>query len=61
MKSTLEEQINSLNQLTERVGGYTTKAYNLLACILMLKNDVEKATEIFQVAIDQLKLDSEEG
>ena len=61
MRSTIEDCITQLNLLGERVGGYTTKTYNLLGCALLLKNDVNKATQIFQAAIDELKLDTEEG
>lgn len=61
MKSTVDDLITSLNQMSERVGGYSTKTYNLLGMALLLKNNVNKAAEIFQVAIDELGLGSEEG
>lgn len=61
MQSNLDEIISQLNQLSERVNGYTLKTYNLLGCTLMLKNDVERASKIFENAISELQLDSEEG
>lgn len=45
--------------MAERFGGYTTKTYNLLACALMLKNDLARALKIFETAIAELKLDGE--
>lgn len=41
--------------------GYTTKTYNLLALVLMLKNDHERALKIFESAINELKLETPEG
>jgi len=38
--------------MTERVGGYSLKTYNLLGCSLMLKNDIERAAKIFESAIN---------
>ena len=61
MQSSLDEHISQLNQLSERVGGYTTKTYNLLACTLLLKNDVERAMKIYENAVNELRLDTEEG
>ena len=61
MQSNLDEMISQLNQLSERVGGYSLKTYNLLACTLMLKNDNERALKIFENAISELQLESEEG
>ena len=61
MQSNLDEIINQLNQLSERVGGYTLKTYNLLGCTLMMKNDCDRAIKIFENAVNELKLDSEEG
>ena len=37
--------------------GYTTKTYNLLATVLMLKNDTERALKIFESALNDLKLE----
>jgi len=53
--------ISSINQLSERVGGFTTKTYNMLAVTLLLKDDVDKAIRIFESAINELQLESEEG
>jgi len=61
MQSNLDEIINQLNMLSERVGGYSLKTYNLLGCTLMLKNDIERACKIFENAISELQLESEEG
>ena len=61
MQSNLDEMISQMNQLSERVGGYTLKTYNLLACTLMLKNDVGRAIKIFENAVNELQLESEEG
>jgi hypothetical protein len=41
--------------------GYTTKTYNLLALALMLKNDPERASKIYESALNDLKLDTPEG
>ena len=61
MQSTIDELISQLNQLSERVGGYTPKTYNLLACILLQKNDIDRALKIFSNAVNELALDTEEG
>ena len=61
MQSNLDEIINQLNMLSERVGGYSLKTYNLLGCTLMLKNDIDRACKIFENAISELQLESEEG
>ena len=61
MQSNLDEIINQLNQLSERVGGYSLKTYNLLGCTLLLKNDIERAAKIFENAINELQLDTAEG
>jgi len=53
MQSNLDEMISQLNQLSERVGGYTLKTYNLLGCTLLLKNDIPRAMKIFENAIGQ--------
>ena len=50
-----------MNQLSERVGGYTLKTYNMLACTLMLKNDIDRAIKIFENAVNELQLETEEG
>jgi len=52
----LDEVITSLNELGEKYG-YTTKTYNLLATVLMLKNDTDRALKIFESALNDLKLD----
>lgn len=41
--------------------GYSTKTYNLLAITLMLKGDYERALKIFESALNELKLDTQEG
>jgi hypothetical protein len=41
--------------------GYTTKTYNILALVLMLKNDHQRAIKIFESAISELKLDTPDG
>ena len=41
--------------------GYSPKTYNLLALVLMLKGDYERASKIFESAIAELKLDTLEG
>lgn len=41
--------------------GYTTKTYNLLAICLLLKNDFDRASKIFESALNDLKLDTPEG
>ena len=43
------------------MNGYTLKTFNLLGCILMLKNDIARAIRIFENAVNELQLDSEEG
>ena len=57
----MDEIISQMNQLSERVGGYTLKTYNLLGCTLMLKNDIDRAIKIFENAVNELQLESEEG
>ena len=52
--------ITTLNELGEKYG-YSTKTYNLLAIILILKNDSERAMKIFESAISDLKLSQPEG
>ena len=52
--------ITALNELGEKIG-YSTKTYNILAIILMLKNDTERAFKIFESALNDLKLDTPEG
>ena len=61
MASNLDEIISQLNQLSERVGGYSLKTYNLLGCTLMCKNDIERAAKIFENAVNELQLETEEG
>ena len=61
MQSNIDEIINQLNQQSERVGGYSLKTYNLLGCTLMLKNDIERAAKIFENAVNEQQLDTEEG
>ena len=50
-----------MNNLSERVSGYTLKTYNLLGCTLMLKNDIGRAIKIFENAVNELQLETEEG
>ena len=52
--SSLDEMISSLNQLSERIGGFTTKTYNMLAVTLLLKNDIDRALKIFETALNEL-------
>lgn len=47
--------------MSERFGGYTTKTYNLLALTLMEKQDFDRALKIFENALLELSLESEEG
>lgn len=47
--------------MSERFGGYTTKTFNLLALALMEKQDYDRALKIFENALNELKLDTEEG
>jgi len=47
--------------MSERFGGYTTKTYNLLALTLMEKQDFDRALKIFENALLELSLDSEQG
>ena len=53
--------ISSLNTLTERFGGFTTKTYSLLGTTLLLKGDNDRALKIFENAVNELQLDTEEG
>lgn len=41
--------------------GYTTKTYNLLAICLLLKSDFDRASKIYESALNDLKLDTSEG
>jgi hypothetical protein len=41
--------------------GYTVKTYNLLSAALLLRGDVDRALKIFESALAELKLDSQEG
>jgi tetratricopeptide (TPR) repeat protein len=56
----IDTLINALNELGEKCG-YTTKSYNLLAIILMIKGQIDKALKIFDSALNDLKLDTAEG
>jgi len=47
--------------MSERFGGYTTKTYNLLALTLMEKNDIDRAAKIYENALNELNLSTEEG
>lgn len=49
-----------LNEMGEKYG-YTTKTFNLLALVLMQKSQFDTALKIFENALNELKLDSEEG
>ena len=61
LASSLDEMISSLNQLSERIGGFTTKTYNMLGVTLLLKNDIDRALKIFETALNELELDTEKG
>ena len=61
MQSNLDEIISQLNNLGDRTNGYSLKTYNLLGCTLMLKNDINRAIRIFENAVNELQLESEEG
>ena len=61
VQSSLDDLISQLNQLAERFGGHTTKIYCLLGTTLLLKGDVDRALQIFETAVTQLQLDTEEG
>jgi hypothetical protein len=52
--------ISFLNEMGEKYG-YSPKTYNLLAIVLMLKSDYERALKIFESAISELKIDTPEG
>ena len=52
--------INNLNELGEKIG-YSTKTYNLLAVILILKNDTDRALKIFESALNDLRVNEPEG
>ena len=54
LASSLDEMISSLNQLSERIGGFTTKTYNMLGVTLLLKNDIDRALKIFETALNEL-------
>ena len=41
--------------------GYSLKTYNLLALALMSKGDYERALKIFESALAELKLETQEG
>jgi tetratricopeptide (TPR) repeat protein len=58
--SSFDSLIALLNEMGEKYG-YTTKTYNLLALVLMIKNDHERALKIFESAINELKLDTPDG
>lgn len=51
----LDDLILNINELGEKIG-YSTKTYNLLAIILILKNDEERALKIFESALNDLKI-----
>ena len=42
-------------------GGNSTKVRNLLACGFMMKGDYDRALKVFEEAVSDLKLESEEG
>ena len=45
-----ETMIKGLNELSDKFG-YTIKTYNLLAIILMIQGETEKASAIFENAL----------
>ena len=59
VSSSLDELISNLNQLSQRMDGFTVKTYNMLAVTLHLKNDQDRAIKIFETAVNELKLDTE--
>ena len=59
VSSSLDELISNLNQLSQRLDGFTVKTYNMLAVTLLLKNDQDRAIKIFETAVNELKLDTE--
>merc|ERR1712228_1066478 len=61
VQTSLDEMISTLNQLSERFGGFTTKTYNMLGVTLLLKGDVDRALKIFENAVNELQLDTPEG
>jgi Coatomer epsilon subunit len=59
--STLDDLIIQLNQMSERYGGYSTKAYNILALALMEKQDFDRALKICENALIELGIETEAG
>ena len=47
-----ENMISNLNDLSDKFG-YTLKTYNLLATVLMIKGEFEKACQIFETALTE--------
>ena len=47
-----ESIINQLNELSEKFG-YSLKTYNILGLALMERGDMEKALQIFEVALQE--------
>lgn len=45
-----ETMIKSLNELSDKFG-YTIKTYNVLAIILMIQGEIDKASAIFENAL----------
>ena len=50
-----------MNNISERFGGYASKTYNLLALALMQKQDIDRAIKVYDSAISQMNLESEQG
>lgn len=61
ISQSVDNLITTLNELGDKYG-YTIKSYNLLALILVIKGQLDKALKIFESALnDHLKLTTKEG
>lgn len=47
-----EQMIQSLNELSDKFG-YTLKTYNILGIILMIQGETQKASQIFENALNE--------
>jgi tetratricopeptide (TPR) repeat protein len=50
-----DSTIKSLSELSEKFG-YTLKTYNILAIVLMITGETEKAAAIFENALQELNI-----
>ena len=50
-----EQMIKSLNELSDKFG-YTIKTYNILGIILMIQGEIDKASQIFENALNELNV-----